>query len=693
MTETARDERLFPYFAGLETLDGVGPKTLPNLCALIGGERVLDLLFHLPYRFIDRSPAPDIASLQFEAVGTVCATVQAYEAPPTRTAPHKVRLTDETGFLTLVYFRVEGRYLQKQYPVGKRLVVSGKIDDFHGSRQIVHPDFVVPEDKASEIPAVEPVYRLTSGITSRKLSGWAVKALASVPDLPEWLADDTLERTNWPGFKEALATLHLPAAMDTGLLERAARRLAYDEALGRAVIFARRKQAWRSKIAPSITITAETRNRFTESLPFEPTGAQMRAMTDLDTDLGQPIPMHRLLQGDVGSGKTLIAAYAAALVAGSKAQTAVMAPTEVLASQLYESIRNTLDPLRIVTAKLTGSASQAHRTNVDDRLQSGGISVLVGTHALFQEKVTFQNLALAVIDEQHRFGVRDRSRLLSKGEAPHVLFMSATPIPRSLSLTVFGDLDLSLLDEKPKGRLPIITSALPATRMADVIEAVRRAIAKGDQIYWVCPLVDSYADGASAVQRREMLARELGVDVGLVHGRLPSDVKDAALEAFRGGLTRILVATTVIEVGVDVPAATIMVIERADAFGLSQLHQLRGRVGRSDSQSYCLAVYDQPLTDAGRERLEVFRNTDDGFEIAETDYRLRGAGDVLGVAQSGLPRFRLIDPARDAGLLRTASKEVGYLLERKAPEDGPRQAAMSLLIDLLSAVTTSPDLT
>ncbi|MEQ9507386.1 MAG: ATP-dependent DNA helicase RecG [Hyphomonas sp.] len=680
-----RDERLFPLFATLDTLSGVGPKLLPVLQRLCGGNTVWDLLLHLPDRWLDRSVRAHFDQTVPGEVATVSGEVIVHHAPFNDKSPYRIQLGDESGFLTLAYFRADPRWLKSQFPVGAKRIVSGRIEDYKGERQITHPDFVVDPAKGEAPPEVEPIYALTAGLTNRRVHTFAVQALQAIPaDLPEWSDPHLVAQRGWPGFAEALAELHAPTRYDEDAFARARERLAYDEALARASAFSLARAARKARHAPVIKAPPSTINRLTDVLPYRPTGAQLRAASEISADLGSGTPMRRLLQGDVGSGKTLVAAMAAVEAAAAGFQSAFMAPTEVLARQQFDMLDKLLSPLGYTVSVLSGRDRGSARESTMMALADGTIQIVAGTHALFQDAVAFRNLGLIIVDEQHRFGVTDRMRLVGKSDSPHMLVMSATPIPRTLAQSVHGDLDVSILDEKPPGRKPVETRAIPDTRLEEIIEAVGRALQRGERAFWVCPRVDVEEDDSSAVARHAALQDELRVPVGLVHGRLKPSEKDTALEDFRAGKTRVLVATTVIEVGVDVPEATIMVIERAEGFGLAQLHQLRGRVGRGDRPSFCILLYRPPLGETARERLETLRRTEDGFAIAEADFRLRGAGDVLGVRQAGATEYRVLEIGRHAELLEIAGKDAEAVTTADPKLTGNRAKALRLARELLT---------
>ncbi|MFZ4684195.1 MAG: ATP-dependent DNA helicase RecG [Hyphomonadaceae bacterium] len=679
-----RDPVLFPFYNDLSSLPGVGPKLRPVLARLIGGETWLDLIFHLPVSWIDRRNRATIDEVQVGEIATITGTVDKIDHARLK-FPARIRLRDDSGFITLAYFHANRQWLEKTFEIGKTIIASGKIGDFQGGRQIVHPDHVLGADKDDELPEVEPVYPMTANITPRQIRKFMSAALGGIPDLDEWIDPHLMKRNNWPGFKQALLRLHQPKVYDPDGFETARQRLAYDEALAREMAMGQARLARERRHSRPIPRAVGVEKQIVEALPFKPTRAQMDAYKDVATDMGRPIPMRRMIQGDVGSGKTLVAALAAAQVSADGGITAFMSPTEILARQQAEAIGRFLAPVGIRVAALTGRDKGAAREAILNDVRAGKIQVLSGTQALYQSDVDLPELSLVVIDEQHRFGVADRLRLTAKGASPHMLVMSATPIPRTMALAVHGDLDISVIGEKPANRQEVVTAAAPDTRIDDVIEAVSRAVDRGERAFWICPAVDSEDAGdASAIQRRDVLAGYINAPVELVHGRMPAQDRDAALEKLRTGEAPILVATTVIEVGVDVPEATIMVIEHAEKFGLAQLHQLRGRVGRGDKASSCLLLYQSPLTESGKERLDVLRRTTDGFEIAEADFRLRGPGDLLGLRQSGLPAFRVLELARDANLIETARTDARSVLMADPTLAGARGAAVRRARDLFA---------
>src|ERR1043165_6228083 len=643
-----RPRLLDPLFAPLTSLPGVGPKLAKLFARLTDRDppRVIDVLSHLPSNTIDRRARPKLRDVVPDTIVTVLVDVDRHRPPPPNRprAPYQIYASDETGDIILTYFNARRDYLEKLLPVGERRIVSGTAAFYDHMLQMVHPDRVVAEEDAAKLPLIEPVYPLTEGLTLNVARKAAEAALSRVPLLPEWQDEAWLRRQGWPAFGAALSALHQPNEPGAVLPETAAwSRLAYDELLaGQLALMLGRASQRRSAGRPTKG-DGKLAGKIVAALPYALTPSQTRAVSEINADLAKAERMLRLLQGDVGSGKTVVGLLAAATIIEAGRQAAPMAPTEILARQHYKTIAPLAEAAGLSVAILTGRERGKDRADILTRLDAGDIDLLVGTHALFQEEVAFRDLALAIVDEQHRFGVHQRLALARKGEAVDVLVLTATPIPRTLVLTYFGDMDVSQLREKPAGRQPIDTRAVPLGRINDVISAVGRALERGERVYWVCPLVaeSEVSDLAAAEERYAALQQHFGDMTDLVHGKLKGPDKDAAMARFASGATRLLVATTVIEVGVDVPEATVMVIEHAERFGLAQIHQLRGRVGRGRERSTCLLLYRAPLGETAKARIEILRETEDGFRIAEEDLRLRGEGDVLGVRQSGMPGFRV----------------------------------------------------
>lgn len=678
-----RPSDLFGLFAGLESLDGIGPKTA-KLLANINIQVPRDLLLTLPVSGISRARSASVQGPVLPQVVTVAATVVGHQPPRTRSRPYRVEMEDRQTTFFLVFFHARADYLERILPVGAVRIVSGKAELFDGLIQITHPDHIVPEAEADSIPVLEPVYPLTHGVTQKTMAKAALAALRLMPEMAEWIDPGQMAKESWPSWAAALTTAHKPAALDELSAEAPARRrLAYDELFAHQLTLALARLARDSEAGIASIGTGNIRDKILKSLPYNPTGAQLRALSEIDADLAKPVRMNRLLQGDVGAGKTLVAVAAMATIVEAGGQAVLMAPTEVLARQHFASIRAMVAQSGLRVALLTGRDGGKARQEILADLVAGQIDILIGTHAVFQKDVFFQDLRLAVIDEQHRFGVRERLALGQKGAAVDVLVMTATPIPRSLSLAQYGDMDVSVLDEKPPGRQPITTALVANTRMEEVLARLQQVIAQGQQVYWVCPLVEESETltlTAAEDRFKHLRARFGDAVVGLVHGQMPPAAKDSAMADFVAGRSRILVATTVIEVGVDVPNATIMVIEGAENFGLAQLHQLRGRVGRGAQKSSCLLMFQAPLGKTAQQRLSLMRETEDGFRISEVDLEMRGAGDVIGVAQSGLPRFRIADLERQAGLMAVAQSDARALLALDPGLTTPRGMAARRLL-------------
>jgi ATP-dependent DNA helicase RecG len=667
-----RPSLLDPFFAEVNSLPGVGPKVEKLYRRLLGREdqpRILDLLFHIPTGAIDRRSRPKLRDVEPGKVVTVAVTIDRHRpAPPGRTrAPHLVYASDDTGDIVLTYFHARRDYLEKLLPVGETRFVSGVAAVYDGMLQMVHPDRVVDENGLAALPMVEPVYPLTEGLGATQLHKTIIAALGRIPALPEWQDDAWLARNHFPSFKDALHALHRPNNLaDTQPLSAAWTRLAYDELLASQLALALVRADLRKRPGRPSASDGTLRKKIVAALPYSLTLSQRRAVDVIVEDLGKPERMLRMLQGDVGSGKTVVALLAAAAVIEAGRQAALMAPTEILARQHLSTISRFAEAAGLRVAILTGRERGRERDALLEKLKRGDIDFLLGTHALFQDDVVFRDLALAIVDEQHRFGVHQRLALARKGDAVDMLVMTATPIPRTLVLTYFGDMDVSELREKPAGRQPIDTRTIALDRLPEVIDAVGRALSEGKRVYWVCPLIEESekSDLAAAEDRFAIMRQRFGEIVDLIHGRMRNVDKDAAMRRFASGETRLLVATTVIEVGVDVPEATVMVIEHAERFGLAQLHQLRGRIGRGSGQSTCLLLYKTPLSDTAKARLAIMRESEDGFRIAEEDLKLRGEGDVLGTRQSGLPGFRIAQLESHGALLAAARDDAQLILSR-----------------------------
>ncbi len=687
---------LIPLFASATNLAGIGPrmqlllKKAVRLPPGVAEPRVIDLLWHTPTGVIDRRATPTVAAAVPGTIATLEVRVLKHRAPPrgNSKAPYKVACEDDTGRIDLVFFHAEHKFIERQLPEGSVRYVSGRIESYNDRKQMAHPDYIVPREARADLPMLEPVYPLTAGLSSKILLKAARQAAERMPALPEWQDAAWLSERGWPDVRTALTRLHRPQeAPDVSPASPPWQRLAYDELLAGQLALALVRRSFKQQPGRAVVGDGRVRARIADALPFALTNSQRQALKEIAEDISAPFRMLRLLQGDVGSGKTVVALMAMAIAVEAGAQAALMAPTEVLARQHAETIAPLADAAGLRIGLLTGREKGRPRAELLERLKTGEVDILIGTHALFQADVEFKDLAFAVIDEQHRFGVHQRLALQTKGGkgGANLLVMTATPIPRTLLMTHYGDLDVSRLTEKPAGRKPIVTTKTSIDRLVDVIDGLKRALAQGAQVYWVCPLIETSdkSELAAAEERHAHLVQVFGAGkVGLLHGGMNGAAKDQAMAAFAANQLKVLVATTVIEVGVDVPNASIMVIEHAERFGLAQLHQLRGRVGRSDRQSYCMLLYKPPLGEAASARLEMMRETEDGFLIAEKDLELRGGGEVLGARQSGMPEFRVAEVSNFADLLGAARDDARLVLGQDPELQSPRGEALKQLLYL-----------
>ncbi|MBN9216484.1 MAG: ATP-dependent DNA helicase RecG [Mesorhizobium sp.] len=688
-----RPSILDPLFVPITSLAGVGPKVgvlIEKVVVADLGDRAAragDLLFVLPHTVIDRRNRPGIALAAEGSIVTLEVRIDRHQPPPrgNRSVPYRVYAHDDTGEIGLTFFHAHASYLEKAMPVGEHVVVSGRMEWFNGRPTMVHPDHIALASEAENLPLVEPVYPLTAGLSGKVLRRAIGQALGRLPELPEWQDGAFMRRHTFPAFGDALTRIHNPAdPIDVSVDGAGWRRLAYDEFLAGQVSLALVRAKVRRLSGRPLVGDGRIVEKLRAALPYSLTPSQEFALAEINADLADPERMLRLLQGDVGSGKTVVALLAMARAVEAGGQAALMAPTEILARQHLATIAPLAARVGLRVAILTGREKGRERTETLAGLASGEIDIVVGTHALFQETVTYHDLVLAVVDEQHRFGVHQRRAITAKGDAPDMLVMTATPIPRTLVLTAFGDMDVSKLTEKPAGRQPIRTVTLPLERLDELVGRMLDAVADGQKIYWICPLVEESEEIKlmSAEDRFASLKPLFGDRIGLVHGRMKGAEKDEAMRAFKQGETRILIATTVIEVGVDVPDATIMVIEHAERFGLAQLHQLRGRVGRGDKPSSCVLLYKDPLGETAKRRLSVMRETEDGFLIAEEDLKLRGEGELLGTRQSGTPGFQVARIEAHADLLEAARDDARLILSRDPELQSERGEALRLLLYL-----------
>ena len=683
-----RPTRLDRLFADATTLPGIGPK-LGKVLAEFTGDKLIDLLFHLPGNLIDRQYRPSLAEVEDGRIATFEVEVMKHDAPPNRgkrrNLPYRILCGNETGYLSLVFFHARGDWLSKAMPVGAKRMISGRVERFRDQLQIVHPDHMLPQDEFEKLPIVEPVYPLTAGLSAKVLMKAIQAALPQLPALPEWQEAAWVKQQAWGDWQSAVQAVHRPENMAALEPQNSARaRLAYDELLAHQLVLALVRRDRKKQQGRAYHTADEMQARLLNLLPFPLTGSQDEAIADIREDMAAPMRMLRLLQGDVGSGKTVVAVMAMLQAVANGAQAALMVPTEILARQHAETLGPWLDEMGIEWQLMTARNKGKMRTESLDALASGDVQIAIGTHALFQDDVAFKDLGLAVVDEQHRFGVQQRMALSTKGNGVDVLVMTATPIPRTLTLTAYGDMDVSRMPDKPPGRKPVDTRVISMDRYEEVAQSLGNAIKEGARVYWVCPLVSEseLVDLAAAEDRAKALHAVYGDTVGIVHGQMKAAEKDAVMARFAAGEISILVATTVIEVGVNVPEATVMIIEHAERFGLAQLHQLRGRVGRGLDKSSCVLLYRGPLGETAKARLTIMRETEDGFKIAEEDLRLRGAGEVLGTRQSGLPAFRLADLEAHADLLPAVHDDVKLLLERDPLLKSPRGEALRELLYL-----------
>ena len=679
-----RPQVLFPLFTDVASLKGVGAnyeKLIKKLC----GDKVVDLLWHLPYSMIDRTYQPKIAFAQDGKIASIKVKVIEHIEPQSKKQPYKVLVEDSSGEMALIFFKVYKDSIKKNLPVGEMRLISGKVESFNGLKQMTHPDYIVKLEDAAKVIGFEPVYPLTAGVSNKMLHKLIYQALQRVQDYPEWLEANFKAQKGLMNFREALIAAHFPKKIqDTEALSPSHIRLAYDELLANQLALALVRQKVKKQAGRVLKGDGNLRQKILSLLAFELTDAQKRVLTEIYADMEAPFRMLRLLQGDVGSGKTIVALLSMLNAVECGAQAAIMAPTEILAKQHLETMLELCSKIGIRCELLTGRIKGKARQKILDDLKEGKINILIGTHALFVDNVEFQDLAFVVVDEQHRFGVQQRLSLSNKGKQTDILVMTATPIPRTLVLTAYGDMEYSKIDEVPKGRKPVETSVLPLSKLNGVVEALARKLEQGCRAYWVCPLVEESEkiDLAAAEERFESLKKIFGDKVGLVHGKMKEAEKDAVMERFKKGEISLLVATTVIEVGVNVPEATIMIIEHAERFGLAQLHQLRGRIKRGFQASNCILMYGYPLSETSHARLNIMKETEDGFLIAEKDLELRGGGEILGNRQSGFSEFKIADLSVHKDLLYTANKDAKMIVAQDAALASPRGQALKILLYL-----------
>ncbi|MGH1377201.1 MAG: ATP-dependent DNA helicase RecG [Alphaproteobacteria bacterium] len=679
-----RPFELDPLFRSINTLPGVGPRISKLMEKLIEGPKILDALFHAPIDFIDRRFTCPISECPNGKVVTMEVNIEEHIPSARKSLPYRVNATDNSGTISLVFFHANKGWIEKLLPIGKPVIISGKVEYFQGLPQMMHPDIASPSDR-NTLETVEPIYPLTQGVTNKVMRKAVTAALTNIAPLPEWIDESYKKRERWCNWNEALQSLHNPDDEDAlDPLYASKMRLAYDELLANQLTLAIVRDRQRKINGRSFPGTMALRDKVTAVIPFDLTGAQKRSLSEIDNDMAEQARMLRLLQGDVGSGKTVVACLAMLNAIENNAQAAIMAPTEILARQHAESFKDWLNAAGIRYVTLTGRDKGKSRDLILKQIKDGTAQVIIGTHAIFQKDLEYQDLGLAVIDEQHKFGVHQRLELSNKNKGTDILVMTATPIPRTLALTAYGDMEVSKLDEKPPGRKPIDTMLFSNDKLDQVVAGIKRKVSEGVRAYWVCPLVEESEtlDLAAAEERFDILQSTFGDRVGLIHGRMKPAEKDEVMDKFAKGELDVLIATTVIEVGVNVPEATIMVIEHAERFGLSQLHQLRGRVGRGANKSYCFLIYSAPLGETATERLNTMRETEDGFAIAEKDLELRGSGNILGTKQSGVTEFKLANISVHGDLLATARDDAKLIISKDPKLESERGKALRTLLYL-----------
>ena len=682
-----RPSSLFPLFASVTTLPGIGTR-LGAIMEKRIGTTVLDLLRHAPVGLIDRRARPAICDINSGQLVTIDVLITKHDISPRHVSrPSRILAENETGEIELVFFKADPNFIQRTLPLGERRIISGTAEIFQGRVQISHPDYVVGLADAKTLPLLEPVYPLSAGLKGKTLRKAISAAIPKIAPQEEWIDQALIAQKNWPDFASAMAQLHAPQTEEE--LEPThpiKERLAYDELLANQLALAliRSQTAQTAKGTP-ITGDGHLRDALTTKLPFSLTSAQLRVLDEIYRDQASDLRMLRLVQGDVGSGKTLVALMAMLNAIECGKQAVLLAPTEILAKQHHKTISQLLESLQIPVGLLTGGPKTKAKTSLLAGLASGAVPLMVGTHALLTDDVHFADLGLAVVDEQHRFGVKQRMSLSAKGNDCDVLVMTATPIPRTLSMTAYGDLQSSIIDEKPPGRQEIDTAIISLDRIAEIVEKLRSRLSSDFRAYWICPLVEeSDKSDITAAEERFASLKALLPEANpqLLHGRMKADEKAQIMAEFQSGASQLLVATTVIEVGVDVPEAGIMIIEHAERFGLAQLHQLRGRVGRGSAKSACLLAYQGPLSETATARLKIMRESNDGFALAEEDLRLRGPGEILGQRQSGMPEFALVDLATHGDLIPHARRAAEAIVQNAPDLAGDAAQKYRLLLSL-----------
>ena len=673
-----RPKILYKLFSNLETIKGIGPKNA-KLIERLCGKYLLDLILHRPIAYIDRRNSPKIKDLSNNSIVTLILKVDGHTPSFNKRMPYKITCSDDTGQLNIVYFNLRGPYLKKMFPIGSKKVVSGKVEEFNGIFQMTHPQHIADESNLDSVKKIECVYPLTAGISSKIIQKSINSSLAIIDDLPEWIPIDYLQKNNWTSWKKSIYEMHNPNELKEDKEDIYLNRLVFDELLSQQLTVRLIKNKISKLKGNTIKPNGSLLEQLKSHLSFELTDDQNQAIKEISKDQSSPNKMLRLIQGDVGSGKTIVALHSMIQCAENSKKSILMAPTEILAEQHYNTIKFFAEKLRLSCALITASNKKNHNYESD---------ILIGTHALFQDKVSIDNIGLIVIDEQHRFGVHQRILLNEKaGNECDILLMTATPIPRTLELASYGDMDITKIVQKPKNRKPIITKSINLNKIESLKEALTKKLKQQEKIYWVCPLVDeSDKMDLQSVNQRVLDIQKYYKDfnVEMVHGQMKQEEKNKIMDNFKSFKTQILVATSVIEVGIDDPDATVIIIENSERFGLSQLHQLRGRVGRGTKQSTCILLFDGPLTENAKKRINVMKETNDGFKIAEEDLSIRGAGEILGTRQSGLPNFRLTDLNVHKSLM-TQAREMAIKIVDKDPELSSDQGkSLRLLLHLFN---------
>ena len=672
-----RPKLLAPLFVPVENFNGIGPKLsswIKNLC----GPYALDVLWHMPTG-INHRPLLKTKPI-LPQLGTLFLEITAHKVPRSRKLPCVISGTSTLGIVEIVFFHYHPSLLAKKLAIGKKVWISGKFSYEQDTIKVSHPDYI--EDDLSKIPQNEVIYPLKAGANGKVIRKIIEQIIPILPNLPEEIDPIILKQHGWPSWQQAVKIMHSPQTQEDLALQQLARqRLAFDELLSNQIALHLTRRHNHQKPGQSLPF----KNQINLNLPFDLTSAQKKCLQEIRNDLASNECMIRLLQGDVGSGKTVVALLAALQAIENNTQTAFLAPTDILARQHFEKIKNLCQTLPIEIQLLTSHEKGKKRQEILSDLTQGRIDLLIGTHAILEQNVTFKKLSFAIIDEQHRFGVKQRLSLANKEQGTNLLFMTATPIPRTLALTAYGDMDISVLNEKPKGRQPIDTRVIPLSQVETIISRLKSL---SSQIYWVCPLVEESeeSDLMAAQKRFQNLQKIYGEKVGLIHGKMKPEEKKQAMDRFISGDTKILVSTTVIEVGVDVPSAATMIVEHAERFGLASLHQLRGRVGRGQDKAICLLLHGR-LSETGHKRLKILRDFDDGFKIAEADLHLRGAGEILGLRQSGLPLFHMANIEEHTDLLTLANQQAQKILTQDPYLTTPHGQAVKNMLYLFQKDT------